>query len=39
MSKVCEQYNSEDLDSLESLLELDNMSRQIAIQFIKEQLA
>ncbi|WP_435247612.1 1-deoxy-D-xylulose-5-phosphate reductoisomerase [Vibrio sp. nBUS_14] len=39
MSKVCEQYNSEGLDSLESLLELDNMSRQIAIQFIKEQLA
>ncbi|MEZ8084700.1 1-deoxy-D-xylulose-5-phosphate reductoisomerase [Vibrio sp. 1S139] len=39
MSKVCEQHNSEGLDSLESLLELDNMSRQIAIQFIKEQLA
>jgi 1-deoxy-D-xylulose-5-phosphate reductoisomerase len=39
MSKVCEQYSSEGLDSLESLLELDNMSRQIAIQFIKEQLA
>ncbi|MEZ9040579.1 MULTISPECIES: 1-deoxy-D-xylulose-5-phosphate reductoisomerase [unclassified Vibrio] len=38
MSKVCEQHNSEGLDSLESLLELDNMSRQIAIQFIKEQL-
>ncbi|MGO2319176.1 MAG: 1-deoxy-D-xylulose-5-phosphate reductoisomerase [Vibrio toranzoniae] len=38
MSKVCEQHNSESLDSLESLLELDNMSRQIAIQFIKEQL-
>ncbi|WP_299686808.1 1-deoxy-D-xylulose-5-phosphate reductoisomerase [uncultured Vibrio sp.] len=39
MGKVCEQHNSEGLDSLESLLELDNMSRQIAIQFIKEQLA
>ena len=39
MSKVCEQHNSEGLDSLESLLELDNMSRQLANQFIKEQLA
>ncbi|GMM88260.1 1-deoxy-D-xylulose-5-phosphate reductoisomerase [Vibrio fortis] len=38
MNKVCEQHTSESLDSLESLLELDTMSRNLAVQFIEEQL-
>lgn len=38
MNKVCEQHTSESLDSLECLLELDTMSRNLAVQFIEEQL-
>ncbi|MDN3613601.1 MAG: 1-deoxy-D-xylulose-5-phosphate reductoisomerase [Vibrio gallaecicus] len=39
MNKVCEQYGSDELDSLESLIELDNISRKFAVKYIEENLS
>ena len=39
MNKVCEQYGSDELDSLESLIELDNIARKFAVKYIEENLS
>ncbi|MBW3694356.1 1-deoxy-D-xylulose-5-phosphate reductoisomerase [Vibrio sp. T187] len=38
MERVCQEHNSETLDSLESLLELDKIARDLASEFIRERM-